>query len=247
MSATPDPYSDYFYNHKRLFSHKIAHYFPLYHRHLKHLRKQALSGERKIKILEIGVQNGGSLETWVNYFGKDNVSVYGMDVDPRCKEIEKELHKDGSDVTVFIGDQSNRAFLGKCLAQMGGTIDAVVDDGGHQMDQQITSFEVLYPAVSINGGIYICEDVMTSYWTKWGGSPTAYSNPKSGTFMEYIKRYIDHLMGFYFKHTNPKEAFTKSTLGMHFYDGMVIIEKGVHTPKKDVRIGKTRLLARKIK
>lgn len=40
-----------------------------------------------------------------------------------------------------------------------------IDDGGHSWNQQRTSFDVLFPAV-VPGGVYILEDLLTSYWSQ---------------------------------------------------------------------------------
>ena len=37
-----------------------------------------------INLLEIGVQNGGSLETWAEYF-KNAKNIIGCDIDEKCK------------------------------------------------------------------------------------------------------------------------------------------------------------------
>ena len=61
----------------------------------------------------------------------------------------------------------------------------LIDDGGHTMEQQIVTFEELYDHIN-DGGIYLCEDVHTSYLEKFGGG-----YQKEGTFIEYSKKIID--------------------------------------------------------
>lgn len=189
--------------------HKWLHYLPLYHRHFEKYKLKA-NTENKIHILEIGVQNGGSLEMWNRYFGQDNCVIYGLDIDPRCKLLEQD------NINIFIGDQGNSEFLQKLKEQI-PQVDILIDDGGHTMVQQITTFEVLYEHVKL-GGIYLCEDTHTSYDPYYGGG---LDNPKS--FMEYSKNIIDYLNTHY--NGLAGNYFAKTCLGIHFYDSMVFFEK----------------------
>lgn len=63
----------------------------------------------------------------------------------------------GDQISIEIGDQGDpefwRGFLGRHR-----TIDVVIDDGGHHVDQQVTTLEAVLPRLS-RGGVYICEDV----------------------------------------------------------------------------------------
>src|SRR5687767_10929859 len=86
-------------NNKRLI-HKWGHYFDVYDRHFARFRG------KEITILEIGVSQGGSLQMWKNYFG-DKAKIYGIDINPHCKELEEE------NIKIFIGSQSDRKFLRK--------------------------------------------------------------------------------------------------------------------------------------
>jgi Methyltransferase domain len=123
---------------------KWNHYFDIYDRHFSRFR------DREVHVLEIGIYSGGSLEMWRDYFGR-NCHIYGVDIEPACKAYER----DG--VRVFIGDQSDRGFW-KRFRQEVGTLDIVVDDGGHLPEQQIVTVEELLPYLSPSG-VYLCEDL----------------------------------------------------------------------------------------
>ncbi len=116
---------------------------------------------------------------WKNYFGSQ-AKIYGLDIDPQCKKLEEDQIK------IFIGDQANRDFLRELRDEI-GTIDILIDDGGHTMVQQINTFNELYSAVS-ETGIYLVEDLHTSYWEDFGGG---YERP--GSFIEYAKGFIDSI------------------------------------------------------
>ena len=97
----------------------------------------------------------------------------------------------------------------------------------HRMNQQITTFEEMYEHVK-DDGIYLCEDVYTSYWPNFGGG---YKNPNS--YIEYTKNLIDSLNAYWATEEDDlyPNAFTDSTYSIHYYDGIVIIEKR----KRDTR------------
>jgi hypothetical protein len=124
--------------------HKWRHYFDIYERHLGRF------AARDIHLLEVGVQSGGSLEMWKQFLG-DGATIYGVDVDSRCTRSEEDR------VTVFIGDQADRAFWARFRAET-QPLDVVIDDGGHTPEQQRVTMEELLPHLA-PGGVYICEDV----------------------------------------------------------------------------------------
>jgi len=111
----------YFRNNNKRLIHKWNHYFDIYERHFNRFRN------KEIVILEIGVLQGGSLQMWKDYFG-DKAKIFGIDIDPRCKELEEK------NIKIFIGSQSDRKFLRK-IKETIPLVDILIDDGGHYMDQ----------------------------------------------------------------------------------------------------------------
>ena len=199
--------------------HKWRHYFEIYDRHFARFRGQAPH------VVEFGVSQGGSLHLWKDYFGA-GVKLYGVDINPHCKQFEE----DG--VEIFIGDQEDRGFL-RSLGERIPKIDILIDDGGHTMGQQIATFEELFPRIDANG-VYLCEDMHTSYWPDWGGG-----HRKQGTFVEYTKRLIDQLNAWH--SMEPKtfavDDFSRSAYSMHFYDSVLAIEKRPVPPPSHARTG----------
>lgn len=211
-----NPLERYFRNNKKRRIHKWLHYFEIYHRHLNRFR-----GE-KITVVEFGVSHGGSLEMWRHYFGR-KARIYGIDIEPRCKRFEDRKTK------IFIGDQEDRNFLAE-VAEKIGPIDVLIEDGGHTMAQQIATFEVFYPKMK-DGGVLLMEDLHTSYWQSYGGG---YKNP--GTFWEYAKRLTDQLNAWYTGEDSELQVdeFTRSTKSIHFYDSVIVFEKGpVERPRAE--------------
>jgi len=191
----------YFNNNTGRPIQKWQHYFNIYDRHFSRFR------DTEVNVVEIGVCGGGSLQMWKDYFGP-SAKIYGVDIDPKCKGLEEE------NVEIFIGDQANRGFLESLTVKI-PRVDILIDDGGHMMEQQINTFEVLFPHIDKNG-IYLCEDLHTSYWKRFGGGYN------KRTFVEYSKEFIDRIHGWHFRDVTK---FTESVDSLHYYDSILVIEK----------------------
>lgn len=126
--------------------HKEKHFLEAYTKYFKDRHPK--------RILEIGVQGGGSLELWRQYF--PNAEIVGVDIDEHCKEHE------GENIKVIIGDQTNIKFL-----ETLGNFDIIIDDGGHYMTQQQISMNTLLVNQLNPGGLYVIEDLHTSYWEQF--------------------------------------------------------------------------------
>jgi hypothetical protein len=192
--------------------HKWVQYFDVYHRYFgKHVG-------RNVTLLEIGVQSGGSIGMWQNYFGPGLV-YYGVDINPYTKVLFDQPPL----VNIFIGSQSNRTFW-KSILPLLPHVDIVIDDGGHTMDQQITTFEELYGHLKADG-TYMVEDCSTSYWKGYGG---VYRQNTS--WIDYAKSLVDHINADYAGEAGIQPSWvTRSTMAIAFYDQMVVFEKGDHS------------------
>ena len=101
------------------------------------------------------------------------------------------------------------------------------------MRQQINTFEELFPTMAPNG-VYLCEDLHTSYWREFGGG---YRRP--GTFIEYSKGFIDNLNAWHSREPTSLAVspFTRSAHSVHFYDSIVVIERRPIEAPSHHRIG----------
>jgi hypothetical protein len=153
---------------------KGTQYTQVYDRLLSHVREQPL------RMLEIGLYNGGSFRMWRDYL--PNTTLHGIDIDPRTLAYEDEVPNSA----VRLVDQADPRQLDALIAELGGYYDFILDDGGHTMEQQIVSFEVLWPHV-VPGGIYAIEDLGTSYYVDYGGRDLY----EPGTALDYCKRLAD--------------------------------------------------------
>ena len=201
----------YFENNTGRIIDKWMHYFEVYDRHFSKYRG------KEITILEIGTWQGGSLQMWKEYFGP-KAKIHGMDINPDCKQAEEE------NIEILIGSQSDRNFLRKVKQQI-PQVDILIDDGGHTMLQQQITFEELFDHIKPDG-VYLCEDMHTSYWTRWGGG---YKRP--GSFIDYTKNFIDWLNAYHSRQRSLKiNSFTRSAHSLHYYDSILVIEKRPSTP-----------------
>jgi hypothetical protein len=200
--------------------HKLAHYFEIYERHFSRFRN------REVHVLEIGVFHGGSLQMWKHYFGPQ-AQIYGLDIEPRCKAYEE------SQIRVLTGSRADRGFLER-LKGLVPRLDIVIDDGGHRMEEQLTAFDVLFDHVA-EDGVYLCEDLCTSYWAEYGGGLR-----QEGTFIEYSKHLVDQLNAWYTRDPEKfaPDGFTNTAHSMHYYDGVLVIEKRRMAPPVEVKTGR---------
>ena len=222
-SAPRPTLQDIFLRNTRGDIHKWHHYFPIYERFLAPLR------DEPVTLLEIGTGAGGSLRMWREYFGP-SARIYGAELDPRHASYAPP------DMRVFVGDQGNPEFL-RSIKEEIGEIDIVIDDGGHMMAQQIITFEQLYP---VTRRLFLVEDTHTSYWPR-------FFDMGETTFVEFAKSKVDALYEWHRdmetsarRHGVPPadrsdrdevSEFCAMTLGVYFFDSIVVFEKGRNEPR----------------
>ncbi len=130
----------------------------------------------KLKILEIGIQNGYSLKTWKEYF--PNSEIFGVDIID-CKHMEEER------ITTLQGSQTDTVFLAKINEEY-GPFDIIIDDGSHNNNDMTISFDFLFPLLR-QGGLYVVEDLHCCYWQEF--------NNGTKTFMSRLKELLDSVNG----------------------------------------------------
>ncbi|MBJ6373261.1 class I SAM-dependent methyltransferase [Sedimentitalea arenosa] len=191
--------------------HKWHHYIPIYDRYLARFRGT------KVRFLEIGINKGGSLQMWRNYFGADAV-IYGIDINEDCARF------DGQAAQVRIGSQADPEFLNALVDEMGG-LDLVLDDGSHRMPHVRASFETLFPHLSTNG-VYMIEDLHTAYIEKYGGGYRSGAN-----FFRFARELVDDMHRWYHRKGLRHPELGKFVSGLHIHDSIAVIEKDpVHRP-----------------
>ncbi len=138
--------------------------------------------EKEGSILEIGIAEGNSLKVWLQLF--PNAYVYGID-----KEVEAEYNK----FKIFKKDQSKEDDLLEVKEKIKDkNLFFINDDGSHIPEHQLLTFNTFFPLLE-EGGIYIIEDIETSYWSKNGlyGYSTRYGYKHEKSIIELFKDVAD--------------------------------------------------------
>ena len=189
-------------------------YTTVYEKYFESLRNQ------KLKILEIGIADGKSLLTWSDYF--NNSTIIGIDIH-KINIIEKKLDRDN--IKVHQGSQSDESFINEIISKY-GNFDIIIDDGSHLRKDVIKSFHLLFPHLN-NNGLYVVEDMQTSYNHFFGGNP--FDLKYSNSHMNFFKHLTDRLN--YQEIANPfyiSNKYDAKITNISFYHNLVFVRKGVN-------------------
>ncbi|MBS0603524.1 MAG: class I SAM-dependent methyltransferase [Verrucomicrobia bacterium] len=177
--------------------------------------------QEPIKFLEIGIYKGASVKMWEEYF--KNADLHFMDITFQAVEYFSNRSQ------YHLCDQASPDQLQRFIQSTDGNFDIILDDGGHTMDQQITSFMTLFPHVK-SGGMYIIEDLHTSYWSSYGGGGT-------NSTINFLKQLIDDVNYVGQRTTRASHLnlppsvlselniYREKIKSIHFYDSIAIIMK----------------------
>ena len=139
--------------------------------------------DNNIRLLEIGIQNGGSLEIWAKYFTNASRLV-GCDINKKCER----LIFDDSRIDLVVGDANLDETEVKILSKT-RTYDLIIDDGSHLSSDIIKSFARYFPHM-IDGGMYVVEDLHCSYWQEFEGG--LFDPFSSITFFKRLADILNH-------------------------------------------------------
>ena len=146
----------------------------------------------KLRVLEIGVRDGTSLEVWKEYFGENAELIVGLAYGVETKKLTqhrvKEItstktsaggegsgnkgsstndeNKNTPTVEIVWGDQSKLSTM-EMLSSTSkgyGNYDIIIDDGSHVPQHMVYTLYSLFDTALNPGGIYIIEDIETNYW-----------------------------------------------------------------------------------
>ncbi len=173
---------------------------------------------KRLNLLEIGIggyadpkEGGGSLRMWRAYL--PHAHIYGIDLYDKTAHNERRI-------TTFAGSQIDTAFLDSVVEKI-GKIDLIVDDGSHINAHVIATFRHLFPHLA-DGGLYMVEDIETSYWPP-NGNLTDRNDPQ--TSMGFFKSLVDGLNHEEFRNAYEPTYFDRNIMSIFFYHNLVIIKK----------------------
>lgn len=210
---------------------KDTHFWLIYESYFKRFQN------KRIKLLEIGVYNGGSLWTWRNYF--PNAEIIGLDIDDYSLKFASP--EDG--IRIHLGDQADPIFL-QTVIDAEQNFDIIIDDGSHESHAVIASFKFLFPYLNDNG-LYIIEDTGHSYWPdydadrEWNTTHTMQLNPikkkpKQQTVLNFFKGLTDKVNVWAYRDndsagknnkTGKPDYYENHIFSMSFYDNLLVIQK----------------------
>lgn len=136
-----------------------------------------------VRLLEIGVQNGGSLAIWHQYFANAQ-NLVGCDINVNCSKLEYDDRK----ISVIVGD-ANAIATQKCVLSICDHYDVIIDDGSHTSKDIIQSFCLYFPFLT-EGGLFVAEDLHCSYWEEFDGG--LYDPYSSMSFFKHLTDIINH-------------------------------------------------------
>ncbi len=165
-------------------------------------------------MLEIGMLAGCSLKMWLDVFPR--AFIYGLDIniedrgeryrifkaDQSCPEqlqavaneiIQTKQHKQQMTLNPSDSNVSPSTLGASDINKTCSTpLFFINDDGSHIPEHQLLTFNTLFPLLQ-EGGVYIIEDIETSYWTRgeiYGYEcKYGYQHPKS--IVEIFKNTVD--------------------------------------------------------
>lgn len=183
--------ADYLYRNDAI-NRKPKIYLDEYERLFQPMRNQP------IRLFELGVHSGLSMQMWQHYFPVATVVGLDGEVKPAGFPSESRFH-------FMHGAQDDIDLLAKAVTAAGGPFDIIIDDASHLGCHTGRSFAWLFPNGLKPGGIYIIEDTCTAYTSGRGWDAAPFVSPKIGVagmpkvfpshqhgMIGLIKQLIDH-------------------------------------------------------
>ncbi len=131
-----------------------AHYLRNYEEHFGGLR------EKKIRLLELGIHDGGSLLLWRDFFPEG--VIVGLDAYPA------KIHDPSGRIRTYQGLQQDPDLLDRIARENAPEgFDIIIDDCSHIGVLSRASFWHLFDKHLKSGGLYVIEDWGTGYWDIW--------------------------------------------------------------------------------
>jgi hypothetical protein len=135
-------------------------------------------------------RGGESIRMWQEYFTMANIvsfDLYPKDVD---------LY-DSRRTSYYCGHQTDKEFLREMIS-VSGHPNIIIDDASHINPLTIDTFTYLWPRLK-SGGIYVVEDLETSYWSAIASDGTDFKGGENnpGAAMNYFKGLADSVNHWY--------------------------------------------------
>ena len=134
---------------------------PTGHSYLPLYQKLLISKKETAKnVLEIGIDKGGSIKLWSDFF--TNADVYGLDI-MNIKDVWEGIKNKEKIILCTSVDAYNNDFFINGLLNKNIKFDFMLDDGPHTLES-MKQFIKLYSSIMTDDGILIIEDVQSWDW-----------------------------------------------------------------------------------
>lgn len=177
-------------------------------------------------MLEIGVQDGNSVKLWIDYFPQFH--IFGLDINTEMA---------GERFTVSKCDQSDQnQIINQVERLKNETIHFINDDGSHIPEHQLIAFNFFFRDLLQPGGVYIIEDIETSYWVRGDcyGYPTQYGFRHPRSIIEMFKNILDDVNSHVLTDENKRKQ--DSLLSPYFFKETREMIQSVHFVQKCIVI-----------
>lgn len=174
---------------------------------------------KKTSIIEIGLEpnyGSASLSLWLELF--PNMYIYGLDIKTPDEQSER--------YSILQCDQSKISDLKRCKEKINHAVSIIVDDGSHIPEHQLLTFNEYFPILEV-GGVYVIEDIETSYWTKGDlyGYETRYGKGHKKSIIEIFKKAIDGVNYEFSQSIERKVKHQKEIASICFHKNCIVITK----------------------
>lgn len=115
-----------------------------------------------VNILEIGILGGGHLEVISRYF-PNALSIIGCDIDPRCRSFVYDDNR----IKIVVGNAYSDP-TAKEISAIAPELNIIIEDGTHVQRDIVYAFAKYFPLLA-EGGVFLVEDLHTTYWETYGG------------------------------------------------------------------------------
>lgn len=201
-----DKAKKFMWGNKRIVGHN---YSPFYEKYLKKYKKN-----KNLNILEIGSLHGSSAAAIYFYFLKPKIVC--ADASPFfIRYFSKNLRP------IYIDTQSEKV-IKKFSQYLNLKFDIIIDDGSHNIKDQMISLKCLFPYLK-KSGTYIIEDL-----TQFKIVPNLNPDDKKKTTIDFLQS-IKKKKNFFSSYFTKKEFFflKKNVKNISFEKGNYV-EKGVN-------------------
>ena len=188
-------------------------YHRFYQRFMDPFRYGKSSGNA-VHLLEVGVNKGKSVEFWRNYFSGVDFHYVGIDIAfnrDACHLNGCLYHaipstaSENQTITLYQGNSSDLTFMDSLMVKIehNGPLNIIVDDGSHNPKDQMILFLHLFPSPYFaTNGVYVIEDVETSYWPYYFPQANVTEGSADGSPVSIFKSIVDVMNREFFRKTH---------------------------------------------